>query len=291
MFKILNQTIRTGIVTTRYPDGPSEVPSCYRGLPEFDFEKWDDARPACEACPTAAISVREAGPEREVQVDYGLCVFCGLCAGTVQNGAIRVTPDFEAAAGDRQDLIQTARYELNPDGSHRRLLSLQRGRAESDPAVERAGRKLKDKIASLYGRSLAIREVDAGSCNGCELEIHALNNPVYDIERFGIHFVASPRHADMLLVTGPVTRNMEVALKKTYAATPEPRLVVAVGACGISGGLFGRNYATVGGVDEVIPVDVYVPGCPPRPQALLQGILMAIGRAPQKSPRAGSIAG
>jgi Ni,Fe-hydrogenase III small subunit len=110
------------------------------------------------------------------------------------------------------------------------------------------------------------------------LEIVALNNPVYDIERVGIHFVASPRHADMLLVTGPVTRNMELALRKTYDATPDPKLVVAVGACGISGGMFGVNYATRGGVDQVIPVDVYIPGCPPRPEALLHGILLAVGR-------------
>ncbi len=113
--------------------------------------------------------------------------------------------------------------------------------------------------------------MDAGSCNGCEVEITALNNPVYDVERLGIHFVASPRHADMLLVTGPVTRNMELALMKTYRATPEPKVVVAVGACGISGGIFGRNYATVGGVDRVVPVDVHIPGCPPRPHRTVQG--------------------
>lgn len=130
----------------------------------------------------------------------------------------------------------------------------------------------------LFGRALAIREVDAGSCNGCELEISGLTSPVYDSERFGVHFVASPRHADMLLVTGPVTRNMELALRKTLDAVPEPRLVVAVGACGCSGGMFGVNYATRGAVDQVIPVDVYIPGCPPNPYALLQGILLAISR-------------
>jgi Ni,Fe-hydrogenase III small subunit/formate hydrogenlyase subunit 6/NADH:ubiquinone oxidoreductase subunit I len=283
MFKILNLTLRTGIVTARYPDGPADVPASFRGLPEFEFEKWDDARPAGEVCPTGAISLREGEGAREVTIDYGLCVYCGLCAETTRNRAVRITQNFETAAEDRQDLIKTARYELNPDGSHRRLLSVEQGRAEADPVIERAGRKVKEKISALYGRSLAIREVDAGSCNGCELEIHALNNPIYDIERFGIHFVASPRHADMLLVTGPVTRNMEMALRKTYMATPEPRLVVAVGACGISGGIFGRNYATVGAVDEVIPVDVYVPGCPPRPQALLHGILLAIGKAAKPS--------
>ena len=126
------------------------------------------------------------------------------------------------------------------------------------------------------GRALAIRHVDAGSCNGCELEIHALNNPYYNIEGLGIHFVASPRHADLLLVTGPVSRHMETALKRTYDATPEPKLVVAVGDCGCTGGVFGESYASCGRVSNVIPVDVAVPGCPPTPLALLQGILAAV---------------
>ena len=147
------------------------------------------------------------------------------------------------------------------------------------------GHKIKMQADSVLGRSLHIREVDAGSCNGCEIEIVGLNSPVYDLERFGIHFVASPRHADLLLVTGPVTRNMEMALRKTYDAMPAPRLVVAVGACGCSGGIFGRNYATLGGVDAVLPVDIYIPGCPPNPHALLHGILTAIGRlAPATKP-------
>jgi Ni,Fe-hydrogenase III small subunit len=147
-----------------------------------------------------------------------------------------------------------------------------------EDAMAQLAQSLARTARRRLGRSLAIREVDAGSCNGCEVEIVGLNSPVYDVERFGIHFVASPRHADMLLVTGPVTRNMELALKKTYEATPGPRLVVAVGACGCSGGIFGVNYATVGGVDAVVPVDVYIPGCPPNPHALLQGILLAMGR-------------
>ena len=144
--------------------------------------------------------------------------------------------------------------------------------------MEAAGGELRARINKVFGRSLHIREVDAGSCNGCEIEIGGLNNPVYDIERFGIHFVASPRHADMLLVTGPVSRNMELALRKTYEAMPSPRLVVAVGACGCSGGIFGQNYASLGGVDKVLPVDVYIPGCPPNPYALLHGIFLAVGR-------------
>ena len=135
-----------------------------------------------------------------------------------------------------------------------------------------------EEFQRLSRRSVHIREVDAGSCNACDLEINALNNPVYDIERFGIHFVASPRHADMLLVTGPVTRNMEMALRKTYEATPEPRLVVAVGGCARDGGIFKGSYAVVGGVERVIPVDAYIRGCPPRPQELLYGILRILGR-------------
>ena len=126
------------------------------------------------------------------------------------------------------------------------------------------------------GRSLSIREVDAGSCNGCELEIHALNNPIYNLEGLGIRFVASPRHADLLLVTGPVSRHMEVALRRTYAATPEPKLVVALGDCGCTGGIFGESYASCGRVSNVIPVDVAVPGCPPNPTQILAGILTAV---------------
>ena len=131
-------------------------------------------------------------------------------------------------------------------------------------------------ILAVLGRALCIRQVDAGSCNGCELEIHALNNPYYNLEGCGIKFVASPRHADLLLVTGPVSRHMEVALKRTYDATPEPKLVVAVGDCGCNGGIFGESYASCGRVANVIPVDVAVPGCPPSPTRLLQGILAAV---------------
>lgn len=134
----------------------------------------------------------------------------------------------------------------------------------------------------LLGRALAVREVDAGSCNGCEIEITGLTSPVYDSERFGIHFVASPRHADMLLVTGPVTRNMEVPLRKTYEATPDPKLVVAVGDCARTCGVFAGSYAIAGSVDKVIPVDVFVSGCPPEPADILRGILAALDRMPTR---------
>jgi Ni,Fe-hydrogenase III small subunit/formate hydrogenlyase subunit 6/NADH:ubiquinone oxidoreductase subunit I len=276
MFKILQKTMRTGVVTRDYPETPARLPLTSRGKPEFDFKSWQDARPAAEVCPTGAISFRDTRDSRTVTVDYGLCIFCGLCAEAEPRGAVRITREFELATRDRRQLVMEAEYGLNPDGTHCELRSA--GTGSTETSVERAGEELRDRIGKVLGRSLAIREVDAGSCNGCELEINALNNPIYDIERFGIHFVASPRHADMLLVTGPVTRNMELALLKTYRATPEPRLVVAVGACGISGGIFGENYASLGGVDRVVPVDVYVPGCPPRPEALLHGILLAVGR-------------
>jgi Ni,Fe-hydrogenase III small subunit len=147
---------------------------------------------------------------------------------------------------------------------------------QPDDALRVEIQDLQEQILRHVGSALAIRHVDAGSCNGCELEIHALNNAYYNIEGLGIHFVASPRHADMLLVTGPVSRHMEIALKRTYDATPEPKLVVAVGDCGCDGGLFGESYASCGKISNVIPVDVAIPGCPPTPTALLQGILTAV---------------
>ena len=148
-----------------------------------------------------------------------------------------------------------------------------------DESLRQIAGRLNDEILRLLGRALAIRHVDAGSCNGCELEIHALNNAYYNLEGLGIKFVASPRHADMLLVTGPVSRNMETALQRTYDATPEPKLVVAIGDCGCDGGVFGENYASCGRVANVIPVDVAVPGCPPAPTAILRGILTAVAAA------------
>ncbi len=145
-------------------------------------------------------------------------------------------------------------------------------------AEHAAIQRIHQDILDILGQALTIRQVDAGSCNGCELEIHALNNPYYNIEGLGIKFVASPRHADMLLVTGPVSRHMEEALRRTYDATPEPKLVVAVGECGCSGGIFGENYASCGRVANVIPVDLAVPGCPPPPIDILRGILNAVRR-------------
>ena len=150
--------------------------------------------------------------------------------------------------------------------------------AMGDAALKELGERLDVAARRRLGRSLSIREVDAGSCNGCELEIHALNNAVYDVERFGIRFAASPRHCDVLLVTGPVTHNMKVALERTFAATPAPKWVVAVGDCGCGCGVFEGSYAVIGGVDKVLPVDLHIPGCPPRPAALLQGLITLLDK-------------
>jgi len=159
---------------------------------------------------------------------------------------------------------------------------------EPPPPVDgtlRVAEALRSRILQVLGRALCIRAIDAGSCNGCELEIHALNNPLYNIEGLGIRFVASPRHADMLLVTGPVAKNMEVALRRTYDATPDPKLVVAIGDCGCTGGIFGESYASCGRVSNVIPVDVAVPGCPPSPHRILSGILTAISKSGAETSR------
>ena len=292
MFGILGKSLGTGVVTENYPATPPQISGRARGKPEIDWANWKDARPAAAICPTGAISHQDANGQRVAKLDLASCIFCGLCAEV--DKAIRMTNICECAARSRAELAAGATYSLKPDGSQEKMVSppTQSGRAalpcgQDDPQVaptdekeslEKIGRQIQERANKMFGRSLHIREVDAGSCNGCEIEIVNLNSPVYDIERFGIHFVASPRHADMLLVTGPVTRNMELALRKTYDAMPGPRLVVAVGACGCSGGIFGVNYATRGGVDSVLPVDVYIPGCPPNPHALLQGILLAMGR-------------
>jgi len=278
MFNILSESLRTGVVTSGYPATPPDVSPAARGRPVFDWAAWRDARPAAAICPTGAIACAEGAGRRTVRFDLGRCIFCGLCAET--DPAIRMTNVCECAVAHRADLVTTAEYRLRADGTQEALAAGPTGPAAPEPLTG-VGRELQARVTAVLGRSLHVRQVDAGSCNGCEMEIGGLNGPVYDAERFGIHFVASPRHADLLLVTGPVTRNMELAVRKTYDAMPAPRLVVAVGACGCSGGIFGRNYATCGGVDAVLPVDVHIPGCPPNPYALLHGLLLAVGRLPR----------
>jgi Ni,Fe-hydrogenase III small subunit/formate hydrogenlyase subunit 6/NADH:ubiquinone oxidoreductase subunit I len=282
------------VVTGSFPDKPGERPEGFRGKPVIDFPRCTACDRCAEACPTQAITVTsetaenrkdaEGRPQesggRIVSIDYGSCIFCGECEAACPD-TIHLTRELQPAVSDRKSLITRARYRSRGSGSWE-FVEIVADAASDRQSIEEIGARVKARALELFGRSLHIREVDAGSCNGCEIEITALNNPVYDIERFGIHFVASPRHADMLLVTGPVTRNMEIALRQSLEATPTPRMVVAAGACAIGGGIFGKSYASCGGVDKVIPVDVYIPGCPPHPEALLQGILTAMDRFPSR---------
>jgi len=217
------------------------------------------AQRAVDACPTSALRLEQANGGTHLVMDYGECTGCGDCVQAGQ-GAFRIAERFMHCDVARAGLIR--RWDIS---GHSEIFA-------DDPVAADAG----NEILALLVRALNIRQVDAGSCNGCESEIGALTNPYYDLERFGIHFVASPKHADMLLATGPVTRNMSEALKRTYEATPAPRLVVAVGACGCTGGVFAGSYAVAGAVDAVIPVDGYIPGCPPTPAMLLTGILRVL---------------
>lgn len=244
-----------------------DVSPNYRGSISFNPESinWKE-EVLLDSCPTKALVSIKANGQNVISVDHGKCIMCGYC-NKVEPKLIKIQSRSVLPVKTKMQLIEYS--------------SLQPG-IQSEKSYEKIGNELGEKIQKLFGRSLAIREVDAGSCNGCEVEITALNNPIYDIERFGIHFVASPRHADVLLVTGPASRNMEIALQRTYDATPDPKIVVAVGACACSGGIFGDTYATTGGIDKVVPVDVYISGCPPRPEMLLQGLLLAINRLKNK---------
>ena len=272
MFRILARSLKTGVVTRT--DLFSSRPPF--GFPRIDYQACTACDECVRVCPTAALQTGRPAPDRKtLSLSHALCIQCRECVEACPERAIRPGRELEVAAYSREQLTESACFDV--DGATG-IASFRRMETQPGPSAEESAAGLKERIRGRLGRSLHVRQVDAGSCNGCELEITATANPFFDLERFGIHFVASPRHADVLLVTGPVTRNMEIALRRTYEATPEPRVVVAVGACGYSGGIFGEGtYASRGGVDRVVPVDVYVPGCPPRPQAILNGLLVAMG--------------
>ena len=279
MISLIVNSLKTGVRTEENPFGGSAA----FGFPVIDFARCAACDACATSCPTEAIRVRPvAGNQKIVSLSYGACIQCQRCVEACPEGAITVSTAIDVAAYSREQLTATASFAVDA-ATGRGVLCDTGFRAGESLAA--GAERLRRRIRGALGRSLHVRQVDAGSCNGCELEIAATANPVYDLERFGIHLVASPRHADVLLVTGPVTRNMEVALRRTYEATPEPRIVVAVGACGCSGGIFGEGtYAAVGGIDRVLPVDVYVPGCPPRPQAILNGLLVAMGLRAARLP-------
>lgn len=258
--KMLGKILKYPRLTQAYPKKPVDS-SRFIGKPVIDLQKCTRCGACVEHCPTKAIVLE---PARPIGINLDECIFCSLCAERCPTGAAGMTHEFELAETSR------SRLRVSPLVVDEKTLPAE--------ALAVTGAKLEAKILKIYGRSLQIREVDAGSCNGCDYEINALNNPFNDIERFGVHFVASPRHADMLLVTGTATRNMELALIKTWNAAPDPKLVVAVGACACSGGIFRDSYATRNGIDGLVPVSAYIPGCPPRPQAILYGILKVLER-------------
>lgn len=263
MLRILINALRTGVVTTRYPAEPGVPPDRFRGAPVL---RPGSHLPPPAACPTGALSERvDADGHRHVALDLARCVFCGRCAEDPWAGAVTMGRDFELAARGRDDM----RIEVVADGP---------GVTTAGSAPGAGAVRASSEIHRVLGRSLHLRHLDAGSCNACDWELTALLNPAYDVRRLGIDFVASPRHADGVVVTGPVTRNLETAVRRTVEAVPDPRIVIAVGACAASGGIVGEGYASAGGVDRVLPVDVYIPGCPPRPEAIIFGLLVAVGR-------------
>ncbi len=253
MFDILRTRWRQGYRTMPNPAGPqATLPARFEGRPVVDAGK---CRPGCRACaqvcPTAAVAPG-AGSAR-LCLDTGLCIFCRACAAACPHRAITFSRDHRLAAAKREDLLVT-------DASGR------------IPAA------LSEKVRTLFGRSLKLRQVSAGGCNACEADTNVLNTLAWDIGRFGIQFVASPRHADGLLITGPVTRNMELALRKTYEATPSPKIVIAVGTCAVSGGLYGDHPEAHKGAADIVPVDLFIPGCPPHPATILDGLLRLMGK-------------
>ena len=250
MIRALVQRLRQHHRTVAYPARPPTLPDRLRGLPGLAPEPCPAGCAACAAaCPVGAIS-REGGA---VRIDLGKCLFCGDCATACPHGALRFTRDPRLATRRREDLV------FGGGG-------LKRAHA------------LDAKMKSLFGRSLKLRQVCAGGCGACEADTNVLGTVVFDLSRFGIQFVASSRHADGLLITGPVTENMALALKKTYDALPEPRIVIAVGACAIAGGPYAGHAEVRDGADSVVPVDLYIPGCPPHPVTILDGLLRLLGR-------------
>ena len=250
MLKRFGTRIQQGNHTIKFPREIPVLPELYQGLPQITA---GDCRLGCracaDACPTEAISVGANGP----RIDLGRCLFCRECTKSCPENAITYTRDYRMATRNREALVVD-----------------QRGIELAD-AIDKKSR-------ALFGHSLKLRQVSAGGCNACEAEVNVLGTIVFDIGRFGIQVVASPRHADGLLITGPVTRNMSLALLKTYAAVPSPKLVIAIGGCAISGGPFRDQPQVNNGADSIIPVDLYVPGCPPHPVTILDGLLRLLGR-------------
>jgi len=245
---VLRTRLQQGRRTIAFPPAEPGVSDRYRGAPQLAPERCPDGCRGCaDACPTAAM------PLGGLAIDLGRCLFCGDCVEACEAGAISFSRDYRMAARSRVDLVVGA------------------GGLPPVHPLAKATRR-------LFGRSLKLRQVSAAGCNACEADTNVLGTIGYDLGRFGIGFVASPRHADGLLVTGPVSRNMELALRKTYDAVPSPKIVIAVGSCAISGGPYTGHEEVLGGADALVPVDLFVPGCPPHPLTILDGLVRLLGR-------------
>ncbi len=250
MLKALKARLLQKYRTQVFPDAPPRLPPHFRGRPEFSGPAViAESLTASEVCPTGAFQHRAADGHDEI--DLGRCIFCGKCSAV--DSRVHFSSEYRMGTLKRSQLI-------------------------ADGSLYRPDTQLDAGIRKLYGKSLQIRQVSAGGCAACELDFNVLGTLAWDMGRFGIRLAASPRHADALLVTGPVSKNMLLALRKTYDAMPKPAMVIACGACAISGGLYASSPEVVGGVEKVLPVDLYVPGCPPHPATLLEALVRFIGR-------------
>ena len=253
MLKILRTRLHQGHRTGAFPVEEPTLPERFRGRPVLDAARCADGCRVCaDACPTAAITAEPA----TLRLDLGRCLFCTDCIDACPTGAVSFSRDYQLAARTREELV------LGAPGSEQRARGLRLG----------------DELLRLFGRSLKLRVVSAGGCNGCESDINVLGTLVFDLGRFGIQIVASPRHADGLVIAGPVSAHMRDALRRTYDAIPEPRIVIAVGACAISGGPYVDHPEVGNGAGSVVPVDLFVPGCPPHPYTILEGLVGLLGR-------------
>lgn len=254
MLNILRARLHQGHRTSRFPDEEPTLPPRFRGRPQLDASRCPDGCSTCiDSCPTQAITTSTD----RVVLDMARCLFCADCVDACPEGAIAFSSDFRLAERTRARLVVRSTEE--PSDAREIVLA--------------------EKLLRMFGRSLKLRVVSAGGCNGCEADVNVLGTVVFDLGRFGIQYVASPRHADGLLITGPVTNNMREALRKTYEAVPEPRIVIAVGACAISGGPYVDHDEAHNGADSTVPVDLYIPGCPPHPLTILEGLIGLLGRA------------
>jgi len=258
MIKAIRARAGQGYRTNQFPEEDPLLPNRYPGVPVLHQELCSSCGSCAAVCPTQAITVQNKTPR--ITMDLGRCIFCRQCEAACNDHAISFSGSFKMGSRTRNGLIV----------ADQSLEEIQKIEA------------LEEKMLKIFGRAMKIRQVSAGGCNACEADINVLETVGFDLSRFGISVTASPRHADALLITGPVSKNMELALKKTWEAMPEPKLIVAVGACAISGGIFRGMPDVCDGAEGILPIDLYIPGCPPHPMTILNGLLALLDRLPRK---------